>query len=107
MKRAARWAGVDDLSQHQLDILDFEARTFTGAGAKEQAIRERFGLGATNYYQQLNALLDSQAALAHNPVLVNRLLRQRARHQRIRSARNNASNDTRLDLPHDAGDDSA
>jgi hypothetical protein len=78
---------MDELSAHQRDILDFEAGTFGGAGSKEQAIRGRFGLGATNYYQQLNALLDSEAALAHNPVLVNRLRRLRARNQRSRSAR--------------------
>jgi hypothetical protein len=77
---------VDDLSEQQRRILDFETRTFIGAGAKEQAIREEFGLGATAYYQQLNAMLGSQAALAHNPALVKRLLRLRARHQRIRSA---------------------
>lgn len=58
---------MDDLTPHQRDILDFELRTFTGAGAKEQAIAEVFGLGSTNYYQQLNAVLESQAALAHHP----------------------------------------
>ncbi len=72
---------MDDLTPLQRDILDFETRTFRVAGAKEQAIAEVFGLGATNYYQQLNAMLESQAALAHNPTLVNRLLRQRRRNQ--------------------------
>ena len=78
---------MDELSEHQRDLLDFEAGTFIGAGAKEQAIRARFRLGATSYYQQLNALLDTQAALAHNPALVNRLLRLRASRQRSRTAR--------------------
>ena len=64
----ARSRGMDELSQHERDILDFEAGTFGGPGAKEAAITARFGLGATNYYQQLNALLNTQAALAYNPV---------------------------------------
>lgn len=78
---------MDELSDHERDILDFEAGTFNGAGAKELAIRSRFGLGATHYYQQLNALLDNQAALAHNPTLVNRLRRLRQRRMRSRTAR--------------------
>ena len=78
---------MDELSQHERDILDFEAGTFGGPGAKEAAITARFGLGATNYYQQLNALLNTQAALAYNPVLLNRLLRLRQSRQRSRTAR--------------------
>ena len=80
---------MEELSAHQRDILDFEAGTFVGAGSKEQAIRARFGLGTTTYYQQLNALLDNEAALAHDPLLVSRLRRQRARNQRSRTARRN------------------
>ncbi|TPG12903.1 DUF3263 domain-containing protein [Pedococcus bigeumensis] len=80
---------MEELSARQRDILDFEAGTFAGAGSKEQAIRTRFGVGATNYYQQLNALLDSEAALAHDPLLVNRLRRLRARNQRSRTPRRN------------------
>ena len=55
------------------------------AGDKERAIREEFDVSATRYYQQLNALLDTQAALAHNPLLVNRLLRLRAANLRSRT----------------------
>ena len=58
---------------------------FSGAGSKERAIRDEFDLSATRYYQQLNALLDTQAALAHNPLLVNRLLRLRAARRRSRT----------------------
>lgn len=58
------------------DILDFEAGgTWTYAGLKEQAIRERFDMSATRYYQVLNGLLDDPAALAYAPLLVRRLLR--------------------------------
>jgi hypothetical protein len=59
------------------ELLDFEKQWWRRPGAKEQAIRERFDLSPTNYYQLLNALLDRPAALAYDPVLVNRLRRVR------------------------------
>ena len=80
-------AVMDELSPEQRAVLDFERRRFGGAGAKEQQIRSTFGVGATTYYQRLNALLDTEAALAYDPVLVNRLRRQRAAHSRSRRAR--------------------
>jgi len=42
---------------------------------------------ATRYYQTLNALIDTDAALAHDPMLVKRLRRLRSARQRERSAR--------------------
>lgn len=70
------------LDERSLQILDFERQWWKHAGAKEQAIRERFGLSATRYYQVLNALLDTPAALAHDPMLVGRLRRLRASRSR-------------------------
>ena len=58
-------------------ILAFERQWWKYAGAKEQAIRELFDMSATRYYQVLNALIDSPAALAHDPMLVKRLRRMR------------------------------
>lgn len=58
-------------------MLELEALTWHHAGAKESAINERFGLSATRYYQQLARLIETEAALAHNPILVNRLRRAR------------------------------
>ena len=55
--------------------------------AKEQAIRELFNLSATHYYQILNALIDTEDALAHDPMLVKRLRRLRTSRQRARTAR--------------------
>ena len=78
---------ADALTSLERDLLDFEARTFAGPGAKEQAIRTVFGWGATGYYQRLNALLDRPAALEYAPLLVNRLCRRRAAAQRTRSMR--------------------
>jgi hypothetical protein len=44
-------------------------------------------MSATRYYQVLNALIDSESALAFDPMLVKRLRRMRAERQKQRSAR--------------------
>ncbi len=77
----------DVLSDRDQQVLAFERQWWKYAGAKEQAIRELFDMSATRYYQVLNALIDSPAALAHDPMLVKRLRRMRASRQRARSAR--------------------
>ncbi|MET8833783.1 DUF3263 domain-containing protein [Micromonospora sp. NPDC004540] len=70
--------GTDGLTEREQRILAFEQQWWKHAGAKEQAIRDTFGLSATRYYQLLNALLDRPAALAAEPVLVGRLRRLRS-----------------------------
>ena len=77
----------DDLSERDVAILDFERSWWKHAGVKEQAIRERFDMSATRYYQLLNELLENPAALAHDPILVKRLKRLRTYRQRQRVAR--------------------
>jgi hypothetical protein len=75
------------LSDRDQQILGFERQWWKYAGAKEQAIRELFDMSATRYYQVLNALIDTPAALAFDPMLVKRLRRMRASRQRARTAR--------------------
>jgi hypothetical protein len=77
----------DGLTRRDREILAFERQWWKYAGAKEQAIRELFDMSATRYYQVLNALIDTPAALAADPMLVKRLRRLRASRQRQRSAR--------------------
>lgn len=67
-------------------ILRFEKQRWRHVGAKEQAVRDTFGLSATRYYQAINALIDRPEALAAEPLLVGRLLRRRAALSRSRSA---------------------
>lgn len=76
-----------ELSEREQQLLDFERQWWRYAGAKEQAIRDQFAMNATRYYQQLNALLDNPAAMAHDPLLVKRLRRMRERRQLARTAR--------------------
>ena len=75
------------LSERDRNILDFERQWWKYAGAKESAVREKFDMSSTRYYQVLNALIDREDALAYDPLLVKRLRRLRAQRQRSRSAR--------------------
>lgn len=75
------------LSDRDVEVLAFERQWWKYAGAKEEALRELFGMTATEYYQVLNALIDSQAALEHDPMLIKRLRRMRAARQRGRASR--------------------
>ena len=81
---AAEPEETDGLTERERRILTFEQQWWKHAGAKEQAIRDTFGLSATRYYQLLNALLDQPAALAAEPVLVGRLRRLRSSRARNR-----------------------
>jgi hypothetical protein len=76
-----------ELSPRDAEVLAFERQWWKFAGAKEQAIRDKFQMSATRYYQVLNALIDQPAALAQDPLLVKRLRRLRATRQRNRSAK--------------------
>jgi hypothetical protein len=80
-------AQADALCERDLLILEFERQWWKYAGAKEQAMREKFDMSATRYYQALNALIDRPAAVEADPMLVKRLRRLRAARQRARSAR--------------------
>jgi hypothetical protein len=75
------------ISDRDRQILAFERQWWRYAGAKEQAIREAFGISATRYYQLLGELIDRPEAMEHDPMLVKRLRRMRAGRQRDRAAR--------------------
>ncbi len=83
---------AEQLTDRDREILAFEREWWKHVGAKERQIRERFGVSATRYYQILNELLASPAAMQEDPMLVRRLQRMRAARQRQRVAR-------RLGLP--------
>ncbi|WP_308195736.1 DUF3263 domain-containing protein [Nocardioides potassii] len=78
---------MQQLTDDEQAILDFEAQQWTHPGAKETAIVEQFGMLAVRYYQVLNALIDRPEALAYAPLLVKRLQRLRDGRARQRSAR--------------------
>lgn len=76
--------GADVLDDHQRAVLDFAARTYRYPGARETDIRDTFGISQVRYEQILNALIDTDAALAYAPVTVKRLRRLREARARAR-----------------------
>ena len=72
------------LTDRDRSILDFERSWWTEPGPKDAAIRERFELSGTRYYQLLTELLEDPAALEYDPLLVRRLRRMRERRRRAR-----------------------
>lgn len=77
----------EPLSDRDVAILAFEAKWPRHSAAKEEAMREVFGLPAARYLQLLHAVIDSPAALEHDPVLIHRLQRARAARIRVRASR--------------------
>ena len=82
-----RCESAGQLTEREREFLAFERQWWKYAGAKEQAIRDLFDMSGTRYYQLLNGLIDTPAALQADPMLVKRLRRMRASRQRARSAR--------------------
>ncbi len=72
------------LSDRQRAILDFEGTWWREPGPKEAAIRARFELSPTRYYELLNELLEDPEAMDHDPLVVRRLRRLRDRRRRQR-----------------------
>jgi len=72
------------LTDRDRAILDFERSWWTESGPKDTAIRERFELSGTRYYQLLTELLDDPDALEYDPLLIRRLRRVRERRRRAR-----------------------
>jgi hypothetical protein len=77
-------SGLDDRA---IRVLAFEARAWQHAGLKAEAIREEFGISAARYYRILGDLIDSPAALRHDPMLVKRLQRMREARAATRARR--------------------
>ncbi|WP_411699415.1 DUF3263 domain-containing protein [Conyzicola sp.] len=87
------------LTAREIAVLDFEREWTRHVGAKEEAIREVFGLSAARYYQVLNTVIDSPHAVRHNPMLVKRL--QRARDARVQTrATRTLSSSRQVDSAH-------
>src|SRR3954447_22223109 len=75
------------LPAREREMLAFERQWWRYAGAKEAAIRERFGMSATRYYQVLNALAARPEARPVTPLLVRGPRRRRPARQRQHTGR--------------------
>lgn len=78
---------ADHLTERDRAILALEAAWPRHGGMKEEVIRARLGMSAARYYQLLGRLIDSEAALAFDPMLVGRLRRLRDARGARRAAR--------------------
>jgi hypothetical protein len=72
------------LSERDRAILDFERAWWSQPGLKETAIRERFELSPSRYYELLLEIQEDPAAMDYDPLLVRRLRRERDRRRRLR-----------------------
>jgi Protein of unknown function (DUF3263) len=79
--------GDGGLDERSLRVLAFEARSWQKPGLKAEAIRDEFGISAARYYRILGELIDSPAALRHDPMLVKRLQRMREARAATRARR--------------------
>jgi hypothetical protein len=79
--------GEPALDDRAVRVLAFEGRAWQHAGLKAEAIREEFGISAARYYRILGDLIDSPAALRHDPMLVKRLQRMREARAATRARR--------------------
>ena len=77
-------------------ILDFEREWWQHPGAKEDAIRQTFGLSPARYYPLLTALMQTQEALAYDPMLIKRLQRVHNERRQSRQQRINPTPDQDL-----------
>lgn len=69
-------------------LLEFEQSHPRHSRAKEEALRDRFGVSTARYYQILGTLVETPAALIENPLLVGRLrrVREQRRSRRFRGS---------------------
>ena len=72
------------MTDRDKEILDFEASWWTRPGPKAEAVRVHLGMSPTLYYRRLAALVDSEEAVAHAPMVVHRLRRRRDERRRER-----------------------
>ena len=72
------------LTERDKAIINFERTWWAEPGTKETAIRDRFELSGTRYYEILSELLDSPEAMEADPLVIRRLRRERDRRRRQR-----------------------
>ncbi len=78
--------GGVELDDRARQVIDFERESWKLTVPKERAIRERFGFSPARYHQLLNRAIDTDAAVAYDPMLVRRLQRVREARRRKRVA---------------------
>ena len=78
------------LTARERAMLGFEQSWWLSPAPKEQAVREQFLLTEAEYSDLLDVLIDTDAALHEQPLLVRRLRRLRERRRRTHLDRRTA-----------------
>lgn len=78
-------------------MLDFERSWWQLDDPRDETIRAQFGCATDDYYAELNRLIEMPEAMAHDPLVVRRFQRRRAR--RRRALLDGRSGDTTLTTP--------
>jgi hypothetical protein len=65
------------LTDTQKAMLDVAAQTYKYAGSVDVIAKERFGLSPTRFWQEINRLIQTEAAVAYRPEAVRRLHQRR------------------------------
>jgi hypothetical protein len=61
------------LTDQQKAMLDLASEKFKYAGSLDSAAMERFGMTPTRYWQEVNRLIQTEAAVAYRPATVAQL----------------------------------
>lgn len=72
-------------TETDVEIVRLAAAHYRFEAHRLQAARDRFGLGAVQFWQAVNRLLDDPAVAIAAPVEVNRLRRQRDRRYQLKA----------------------
>ena len=72
------------LTERERAVLEFERTWWRLDEPREELIRARFGCTPEAFARELGALVDHPDALNHDPLVVRRVHRQRARIRRAR-----------------------
>jgi hypothetical protein len=67
-----------ELNAEDRAILAFEHGWWREPGLKIERIRAELGITPSRYYKRLAELIDTRAALEHDPLLIRRLRRRRS-----------------------------
>lgn len=75
------------LTDEALAMLRLAGQYWRNGSAKDQAVRDRFGISPTRFHQRINALLPNPAAMAAEPLIVRRLQRIADARRRMKTTR--------------------
>ncbi len=65
------------MSAREVELIEYEGSWWQEPGSRADVIARRFGLTIDGYRDLVDELIDTEAALTHDPLVVRRLRRQR------------------------------